>query len=145
LAGPVGAEVDGVADPVGVGVVAAAGRLGEFGEVVRLDVVDPDARVGAAAVVLPLGAGVAGRGVGDVGAVGRVGGLEPPGDRQLGRHAAGERDGVQLVVPAAVDLPRRTEQDRLAVRGEAAHDVRGRVPGQPRRVAAGDRDGVDVG
>jgi hypothetical protein len=120
LAGPVGAEEQLLADPVRVGVVAPALRLPDLGHLVRLDVVDPDARVGAAAVVLPLGGGVADRGVGDVVAVRRVRGLEAPRDRQLGRHPAGEGHGEELAVPAAVHVPRGREQHALAVRGEPA-------------------------
>ena len=54
LAVPIGEEIDGLADPHWLGVVAAAGRLGDLHvrEVGQLQ--HPDPRGGAAPIVLPL-------------------------------------------------------------------------------------------
>src|SRR5262249_47794595 len=71
LAVAIASEVELVADPVGVRVVAAAFGLRDLVHGVALAMVDPDAAVGAAAVILPLARDVALRAVGDARAVGR--------------------------------------------------------------------------
>src|SRR5262249_38547026 len=141
----VGAENDLIADPVRVEVVAAIFRLRNLFNLVVGPVKDPDAGVGAAAVVLPPGTGVAVRAIGDLGAVGRNLGFPRVGDRQLRRHAAGGGDGKQLAVAGGINFAVRTEQHLFAVGRPAADDVGTRVPGQPLRHAAGDRYCVNVG
>ena len=145
LAGPVGPEVDRVAQPVRVEVVAPVLRLRDFDDLVRGHVVHPNAAVGAAAVVLPLRRGVPDRRVRDVLAVRRIARLEPPRDRQLRRHPAGQRHREQLAVPGREDVAVRREQDRIALRREPADHVRAGVVRQPGGRAAVHRQGVHVG
>ena len=68
--------------------------------------------------------------LGDVLAIRRVAGLEAPGNRQFGGHAARERYGVELRVPVAVNGAGRGEENALAVGREAAGGVAGRVLAQ---------------
>ncbi len=133
LAVAVRAEVDRPTDPIRIEIVGTALRLRDQLDAVVVAVKNPDFRVGAAAVVLPLRRAVGQRGVGDLLAVGREAGLASVRDRQLGGHAAGQGDGEQLAVAVRERVPRRGEEDGLAVGGEAAGEVRRRMPGQPPR------------
>ncbi len=145
LAATIGAEEDGIADEIRIEIIAAlALGLGQFLDSGRGHVVDPDARMSAAAIILPLAGHVALRAVGDLLAVGRIAGLEAVRDRQLLGHAAGQRHGEQLHVPVAEDLAVGIEQD-FAVRREAANEVGAGMPGEPRHRAPGQWDRVDVG
>ena len=121
-----------------------SGSHEDFDYFVILHPVDPDAGVSAATIVLPLGSGIAHRGVGDVFAVWRVTCLESPRDRQLRGHAALEVDSEKLHVAIAVHIAVGGEE-YFAVGREATHNVRARMPGQPSGGAASDRDGVDIG
>ena len=139
LAIAIRAEVDRAADPVGVEVVAAFLGPRDFGHVMGLDIVDPDATHRAAAIVLPLHRRVAERGVGDELAIGRIGRLHAVGNGQLRRHAAGEGDREELAMPVVRGRARRREEDRLAIRREAANGISAGMPGEPGRRAAGRR------
>ena len=144
LAGAIGPEVDAVADPHRVDVVRSIRGLRHLRHRLRGEVVEPDARGGAAAILLPLLVDLGQRLIGDGAAIGSVGRVEPVGDRQARREAAGDRHGEELKVAAGVDRARRVEEDRLAVGREALDVVTPRVPGQPARCAAVDRHDVDV-
>ncbi len=145
LAGAVGEEIDRVADPHRVRVVAAALGLGDLLDAQPVEREDPDPRGRAAPVVLPLAEPLAERGVGQVPPVGRVRRAVAVGHRQLLREAARGPDGEELREAAREDLPLRREQDR-AVRREAADDVLAGMRRQPGRLAArgGDDEGIDV-
>ena len=88
LAVAIGEEVDRLADPHRLGVVAAAGGLGDLlvRQVIELE--DPDPRGRAAAIVLPLAEPLAERRVSQELPVGRDGPLVAGRDRQALGHAA---------------------------------------------------------
>ncbi len=145
LAVAVGAEVEAAVQPHRVGVVAAAGGLGDLLHRVGRGVEEEEARDGASPVVLPFVEGLVDGQVGDGPAVGRDRGLHRVGDGEAGGHPALHRHREQLEVPVRVDLAGGGEEDGLAVGGEAAGGVVARMPGQPPGDPALRRDHVDVG
>ena len=141
----VGTEIDRVADPRGLGVVAARSGLRHLLDRARRDVVDPDSRDGAAAVALPLEELLGKRIVGDAPAVGGEGRAVGVGDGQALLRTSLDGHGEELRKAAGEHRARRGEEDRLAVGGEALDDVGARMPGQALRHAALGGDDVDVG
>ncbi len=144
LAVPVRKEVDRVANPHRVDVVRPVRRLRHHLDGFRRRCVEPNHRMRAAAVVLPLGEGVVQRVVRDAPAVRRKGAAERVRQLDLRRKAPLHRHGEHLRVAAAEHRTRGGEHDGGAVGCEPLNDVASGVVGQPRRHAACDRDDVDV-
>ncbi len=142
---PIRAEIDAVADPHGVRVVRAPLRLRHLHDGVIRDVIDPDPRRRPAAVVLPLGEGLVERRVGDLRSVRRIRGLEGVRDRQLVGMSSTRRDGEELLVSSCVGVAPRREEDGRTIGREALHDVRARMPGEPRGHPSIRRDEEHVG
>ena len=139
----IGEEVERVAVPHRVFVVGVAG--GDVGRGLGRQVERPDVGRPAAAIALPGAERLRLRQVGDLLAVGRVGGELAVRDRQLlGRPALGG-DQVELVVALPAALARRREQDPRAVGVPVEHAIGHRVPRQARRIAALHGHRVDVG
>ena len=143
LTAAVGEEVDGVADPDGVGVVGVV--AGDFDEVEGLEIDDPDGG-GLAAVVLlpcllPFGDGLVGDGL----VVGREGALLAHGQGEGLRHSgAVGRDEEEHEEMAVAGLT-AGDEDVFAV-GGPAHDLAARgVPGDAAGNAAVGGNDVDVG
>ena len=143
LAVAVGEEIHRLADPHGLGVIAASGRLGDLlvRQVIQLE--DPDPRRRSAAIVLPLPEALAERRIGQQLAVGRDGPHVARGDRQATGDSAIDTDREELRMPAREGRALRAEE-HLAVGREAADDVVAGMPGQPRRLAPLGGDHVDV-
>ncbi len=139
----IGQEVERVAVPHRMLVVGVA--RGHVGRGPGRQVERPDVRRPAAAVSLPGAERLRLRQVGELRAVGGVGGELAVGHRQLlGRSALGGHQ-VELVVALAAALARGREQDARAIRVPVEHAVGHRMPGQARRLAALHRHRVDVG
>ena len=140
----IGSEIHGVAEPHRVGVVAAPVRLRDLLDRVRRDVVEPDPRDEAAAVVLPLEERGVVRVVGDRLPVRRIRGARGVRNRELRLEAAVHGHGVEPHVAVVDGGARRREEDGFPVRRESLHDVPARVPREALRHAARGGDDVDV-
>ena len=139
---PVGKEVDRVAHPDGVLVVRALAR--KLGHAGIAEVGDPDRCRLSAPVALPGRLPLEVGHVGEMRPVRRVGRLVARRQRDLGREPARDGDGEELQ-KVAVGLARRPEQDGLAVGGPPDRHVGAGMVRQPRRLAPGHWDHVDVG
>ncbi len=141
----IGSEIDRVANPHRIGVVRSCFRLRDLVDRMRLSVVQPQARHGSAAILLPLlissGDGV----VGDALPVGGIGGARRVRNRQRLFDAPADGNREQLAVTAGERGALRGEEDRLAVRREALHDVGAGMPRQAHRRTAADRHDEHVG
>ena len=137
----VGEEVDGIAGPHGIEVVRILARdffdggIGEGGDI--------DVAGAAAAIALPhIEGGLEGR-VGDAFFIRRKGAGFSLKERDGFGEPAIARDGEKLI--GVVDAQAaRTEENAGAIGGPADRDVRGGVPSEAFRNAAGGGDGEDV-
>ena len=140
----VGTEVHGVAQPHGVDVVRARGRLGDFLDRLVARREEPQPGIGAAPVALPLLEGGHQRVVGDALAIGRIGGARRVGNLQLGFHAARHGHRKQLLEAVVEGGAGRGEHHGLAIGRKRLRQVGARVEGQAARHAARRRDHVHV-
>ena len=90
--------------PIRVQVIAATIRLGDLLHGVCGPVINPNAGMSAAPVILPLPRHIPVRAVGDLFAIGRYRSLPGVGDGELRRHAPGHRHGEQLLMPGGEHL-----------------------------------------
>ncbi len=138
----IGEEEDLVPDPDGVFVVRAVpGQLFHL-EAAQID--DADRVVLAAPVVPPLGLPLLNHLVDETPAVRRELALVHPRERHRLGASALDRHGPKTGVRYRRGRPARREHHAPAVVRPAADEVGARVPGQPPRLATGDRHGVDV-
>ena len=107
FAGPIGTEVNGVAHPARIGIVAALVRLGNLLDGMIRRSMNPDSRVHTAAIVFPLPRVVVKGRVGDGFAIGRVASLDAVGNCELCWLAAGNRYGEELLVHRGERLAQR--------------------------------------
>ena len=143
LAIPIGEEIQGLADPHWLGVVAAAGRLGDLHvrEVGQLQ--HPDPRRGAAPIVLPLAKPLPKRRVRQQLPVRRDRAHVAGRNRKRLGNASLDAHGKELRMPARKDRALRGEE-HLAVGREAPDDVVSGMPRQALGLAPFHRNHVDV-
>ena len=141
----VGPEIELIAQPAGVGIIAARTGLGDGFDFMGFDIEQEDPRDGPATVMLPLAERLAERDIGDGSAIGGDGCFAGVGNGQARGKPAIDRDRKKLSVTSGVDFAAGSEQYRVAVRGEAQGGVISGVIGESAREATLGRDEVDVG
>jgi hypothetical protein len=135
-------EIDGIADPHGMVIVGVVARNFHHRGIVEIGYPD---RSGLAAVItlpglLPFGMW----NVRQVSSIGRKAGVLRDRERQFGRHAALDGNGIELVLEVHEAVTPRAEQNLLAV-GSPARDIffGGMIGESPRHATSGG-DHVDI-